>query len=170
MPAADLAPLQSQQASQHTRTGKGAPKVQPIETLHDRQIGGRYRARLIINAAAADLQNFLLPGNRQIVLTVDHRFALSNPALVSAPSKKSFSSVSSPILACSDFTSTAGAAVAGLPAPHTSEAPPSRWAVVPAGSSVHGLSCSRQSSPLSGRNSTYGPVQICGAGSVRGAS
>ena len=40
-------------------------------------------------------------------------------------------------------------------------------AVVPAGSSVHGLSCSRQSSPLSGRNSTYRPVQICGAGSVR---
>ncbi|MEY9470893.1 hypothetical protein ABH992_003292 [Bradyrhizobium yuanmingense] len=38
-------------------------------------------------------------------------------------------------------------------------------AVVPARSSVHGLSCSRQSSPLSGRNSTYRPVQICGAGS-----
>jgi hypothetical protein len=36
------------------------------------------------------------------VLTVDHRFALSNPALLSAPSKKSFSSVSSPIFACSD--------------------------------------------------------------------
>ena len=34
------------------------------------------------------LQNFRLPGDRQIVLTVDHRFALSNPALVSAPSKK----------------------------------------------------------------------------------
>ncbi|MGY3079162.1 hypothetical protein ACVWZZ_005570 [Bradyrhizobium sp. LM6.10] len=42
------------------------------------------------------------------MLTVDHRFALSNPALVSAPSKKSFSSVSSPILACNDFTSMAG--------------------------------------------------------------
>jgi hypothetical protein len=38
---------------------------------------------------------------------LDHRFALSKPALPSAPSKKSFSSVSSPILACSDFTSTA---------------------------------------------------------------
>src|SRR5260370_31524692 len=38
-------------------------------------------------------------------------------------------------------------------------------AVVPARSSVHGLSCSRRSSPLSGRNSTYRPVQICGAGS-----
>src|SRR5271155_4078790 len=49
------------------------------------------------------------------MLTVDHRFALSHPALVSAPSKKSFSSVSSPILACSDFTSTAG--VGGVPPP-----------------------------------------------------
>src|SRR5258708_695622 len=44
--------------------------------------------RQIINAAAADLQNVRLLGDRQIVLAVDHRFALSNPALVSAPSKK----------------------------------------------------------------------------------
>ena len=71
MPAADLAPLGSQQASQHTRTGEGILKVQPIETLHDRQIGGRYRVRQIINAAA-DLQDFRLPGDRQIVLAVDH--------------------------------------------------------------------------------------------------
>src|ERR1700694_4459179 len=124
MPAADLAPLQSQRASQHTRTGEGILQVQPIETLHDRQICGRYRARQIINAAAADLQNFRLPGDRQIVLTVDHRFALSNPALVSAPSKKSFSSVSSPILAWSDFTSTAGAAGDMLPDPKPPDAPP----------------------------------------------
>src|SRR5664280_2575299 len=100
MPAADLAPLQSQQASQHTRTGEGILQVQPIETLHDRQIG----------------------------LAVDHRFALSNPALVSAPSKKSFSSVSSPILACSDFTSMAGAAGAMPPEPKTPQAPPSNCA------------------------------------------
>jgi hypothetical protein len=38
--------------------------------------------------------------------------------------------------------------------------------VVPARSSVHGLSCSRRLSPLSGRNSTYRPVQICEPGSV----
>jgi hypothetical protein len=62
------------------------------------------------------------------VLAVDHRFALSKPALVSAPSKKSFSSVNSPILACSDFTSIAGAAGAMLPEPKTPEAPPSNWA------------------------------------------
>src|SRR5450631_2601293 len=56
----------------------------------------------------------------------DLRLALSKPALVSAPSKKSFSSVSSPIFACSDFTSKVGC-VAPLPAPgpKTSAAPPS---------------------------------------------
>jgi hypothetical protein len=42
--------------------------VQPIETPHDREIGIRHRARQVINAAAADLQNFRLPGDRQIVL------------------------------------------------------------------------------------------------------
>src|SRR6267378_8043950 len=34
-----------------------------------------------------------------------------------------------------------------------------------AGSSAHGFSCSRRLSPLSGRNSTYRPVQISGTGS-----
>ena len=96
MPAADLAPLQSQQASQHTRTGEGILQVQPIETLHDREVGGRHRARQIINAAAADLQNLCLLGDRQIMFTVDHRFALSNPALVSAPSKKLLSAPRAP--------------------------------------------------------------------------
>src|SRR5216110_1614258 len=128
MPAADLAPLGSQQASQHARTGERKLQMQPVEPLHDREVGRRHRARQIINAAAADLQNFRLLGDRQIVLTVDHRFALSNPALVSAPSKKSFSSVSSPILACSDFTSTAGVIGAVLPTPNTSAAPPSSCA------------------------------------------
>ena len=67
------------------------------------------RTRPIVDTATADAQNLRLLRDRQVVLTVDHRFALSNPALLSAPSKKSFSSVSSPIFACSDFTSTAAA-------------------------------------------------------------
>src|SRR5947207_2900760 len=128
MPAADLAPLESQQPSQHTRSGEGILQVQPVETPHDLEVGVRHWSRQIINAAAADLQNFGLPGDRQIMFTVDHRFALSNPALPSAPSKKSFSSVSSPILACSDFTSIAGVAGAALPGPKTLEAPPSSCA------------------------------------------
>lgn len=82
--------------------------MQPIETPHDREIGVRHRARQVIDAATADLQDFRLLRDRQIVLAVDHRFALSNPALVSAPSN------SSPILACSDFTSTAGTAAVTL--------------------------------------------------------
>ena len=59
----------------------------------------------------------------QCVVTVDDGFALSNPALVSARSKKSFSSASRPILACKGATST-GAAIR-LPAPNTSAAPSS---------------------------------------------
>ena len=96
--------------------------MQPIQTPHDREIGIPHRARQVIDAAAADLQNLSLPGDRQIVLAVDHRFALSNPALVSAPSKKLL------ILACSNFTSIAGAAGAMFPDPKTPEAPPSSCA------------------------------------------
>src|SRR5260370_30775584 len=80
--------------------------MQTVETLHDRKVGFRHRAWQIVDAATADVQSFRLLGDGQIVRGLDHRFALSKPALPSAPSKKSFSSVSSPILACSDFTST----------------------------------------------------------------
>src|SRR6202045_2343209 len=102
--------------------------MQPVETAHDCKVRLRHLPRPVVDAAAADAQNLRLLGDRQIVRAVDHRFALSNPALVSAPSKKSFSSVSSPILACSDFTSTAGVTGARLPVPNTLEAPPSSWA------------------------------------------
>src|SRR5260370_28636217 len=91
--------------------------MQPIETPHDREVGVRHRPRQVINAATADVQNFRLLADRQIVCTVDHRFALNSPALVSAPSKKSFSNVNSPILACSDFPSTAGWAAPLPPRP-----------------------------------------------------
>jgi hypothetical protein len=54
------------------------------------------------------------------VLGIDHLFALSKPAFVSAFSKKSFSKVNSPILACSTVISTLGVAVA---LPKTTAAP-----------------------------------------------
>src|SRR5204863_9113624 len=126
---ADLAPLGSQQASQHPAPGKGELQMQPVQTPHDRKVSFRHWARQVVDAATADVQSLRLLGDRQIVRTVDHRLALSRPALPSAPSKKSFSSVSSPILACSDFTSTAGC-VAPLPPPglNTSAAPSSSCA------------------------------------------
>jgi hypothetical protein len=55
MPAADLAPLGSQKAAQHPRTGEGILQMQPVETPHDREIGVRHRPRQVINAATADL-------------------------------------------------------------------------------------------------------------------
>src|SRR5450756_1313590 len=129
MPTADLAPLGSQQASQHPRAGKRKLQMQPVETAHNLQVGRRHRTWEVVDTATADAQYFRLLCDRQIVLTVDHRFALSNPALLSAPSKKSFSSVSSPILACSDFTSMAGCtAPLPPPRPKTSAAPPSSCA------------------------------------------
>src|SRR3981081_4378353 len=129
MTTADLAPLVHQQASQHPAPRERELQMQSVEMPHDRKIGFPHRARQIVDAATADVQSPRLLGDRQIVRTVDHRFALSKPALLSAPSKKSFSSVSSPIFACSDFTSTAGgAAPLPPPGPKTSAAPPSSCA------------------------------------------
>ena len=101
-----------------------------VETLHDRQIGVRHRARQIVDAAAADLQNFRLSCDRQFVLTVNHRFALSNPALVSAPSKKLCAALRSP---CGIET-----VCARLP---TGRERPIRfwWHVTPLKNMVHGL-------------------------------
>src|SRR5450755_3192968 len=130
MPAADLARLGSQQASQHPRTGERELQMQPVETPHDREIGVRHRARQVIDAAAADLQNIRLLCDRQIVLAVDHRFALSNPALVSAPSKKLCAALCSP---CGIETGCAR-----LP---TGRERPIRfwWHVTPLKNMVHGL-------------------------------
>src|SRR5450631_3720589 len=129
MPTANLAPLSSQQASQHPRAGKRKLQMQPVETSHDLQVGRRHRTWQIVDTATADVQSFRLLGDRQIVRGVNHRLALSKPALPSAPSKKSFSSVSSPILACSNFTSTAGCALPlPPPGPNTSAAPSSSCA------------------------------------------
>ena len=75
--------------------------------LHEGEVGRRHRARQVVHRAARDADGLGLLGDAQRMITVDHRLALSNPALLSAPSKKSFSKVSSPILACRAFTSTA---------------------------------------------------------------
>ena len=43
MPAADLAPLGSQQPSQHAGAGKRELQVQLVELVHDRKVGLRHR-------------------------------------------------------------------------------------------------------------------------------
>src|ERR671910_1703958 len=102
--------------------------MQFVHPPHDGQIGCRGRLRLIIEAAPADPEPLGLPGQRQGMGAVDHRFALGHtPALPSACSKKSLARVSSPILACSVFTSTGGVADAPLSDPNTSAPPLRSW-------------------------------------------
>jgi hypothetical protein len=62
--------------------------MQLVHPAHHGEIGRRNRPGQVINAATADVQGLRLFCDRQIVLRVDHRLALSKPALPSAPSKK----------------------------------------------------------------------------------
>src|SRR5208337_2732438 len=127
----DMAPangdaLAVQKIAQHPAASKRPLQMQFVDPPHDREILRRDRPGLVIDAAAAEAQNLGLSGDREFMIAIDHRFALSNPAFVSACSKKSFSSVNSPILAWRTFKSTLGAAVSLLSAPKTPAAPSSR--------------------------------------------
>ena len=67
--------------------------MQLIDVAHQTEFGFAHPTWLVVHAAPADAQQFGLVADREFVVSVNHRFALSNPALVSARSKKSFSSV-----------------------------------------------------------------------------
>jgi len=88
MPAADLAPLGSQQVAQQPTAGEGELQMQLVNPPHEREVGCRHRPGQVIDAPPTDVQRRRLLRDRQIVRTVDHRFALNRPALLSAPSKK----------------------------------------------------------------------------------
>src|ERR1035441_1646235 len=98
--------LMAEHVAQHAAAGERIVHVQFVDAPHQHQVGVRNWARPIVDRGAADLQQFRLSADGQLVFGVDHRFALNRPALTSAVSKKSFSSVSSPILACIRVTST----------------------------------------------------------------
>src|SRR3954471_14383960 len=126
MPAADVDPLLVEKIPQHPAARKREFEVQLVHPAHDGEIGRRDRSRQVVDAATADPEHFGLLGDRQIMGAVDHRFALSRPALLSAPDKKSLVNVSSPILACSVFTSTAGVDGSDLGSEPNTAAAPSR--------------------------------------------
>src|SRR5215207_6101615 len=103
--------------------------MQFIHAPHQGEVNRRDRSRRIIDAGPADPEYLGLPGQRQIMRAINHRFALGNtPALPSALSKKSLARVSSPILACSVFTSIGGASVPAFSDPNTPAAPSSNCA------------------------------------------
>jgi len=87
--------------------------VQLIKPAHERQVGRRYRRRSVVQARAAQIEQFALAHDRHIALPIDQRFALVRPKRPSAPDKKSRSMVSSPTLArrsriCRSASSSAG--------------------------------------------------------------
>src|ERR1019366_8295950 len=123
MTAANRNAFAPQQIAQHPAAREGIIEMQLVDAPHDLQVLRRDRPRLVIDGAPADVQRLRLPRKGEIVALVDHRFALNKPALVSAPSKKSFSSASSPIFASSTFKSTFGALASLLSWPKTPAAP-----------------------------------------------
>jgi hypothetical protein len=56
---------------------------------HERKRCKAHRLGVVVHRASADAQQLRLLLDRQFDLTVDHHFALSNAALVSAPSQQS---------------------------------------------------------------------------------
>jgi hypothetical protein len=96
---AGLKALPAQQVAQHSAAREWKLQMQLVDATHDRQILGRHWPGLVVDAATADVQNLRLTDNGKLVIAVDHCFALSMPALMSAPDKKLFSRASSPILA-----------------------------------------------------------------------
>ena len=64
MPAPDLAPLGSQQATQHPRAGEGELQMQLVNPPHQRKVRSGHRAWQVVDAAAADVQNFSLLRDR----------------------------------------------------------------------------------------------------------
>jgi hypothetical protein len=122
----DLKALAAQEIAEHPAACKGIIQMQRIDPAHDHKGACRHRTGLIIDAAAAQLEELYLPRQRQSVAAINHLFALNRPALLSAPDKKSFSSASSPIFACSVFKSTEAAPEpSGGPDPNTPAAPSS---------------------------------------------
>ena len=122
----DLEAFLNQQALQHPAARKRELHVQLVDAVHQLQVGIRHRARLVIDTAPADPQHKGLAADAELRCGINHLFALgSRPALPSAPDKKSFSSVSSPILACNVLTSITGSGSLFAPSPNTPVAPSS---------------------------------------------
>ncbi len=85
---------------QHPRAGKRILQMEFVNPPHQGQDCRRDRGRLVVGCRASHPEELALPDNGPWVGSVDHRVALSQPALMSAPSQQACSRVSCPIFAC----------------------------------------------------------------------
>jgi hypothetical protein len=87
--------LSRQEIAQHPSARKGILQMQSIELSRNREICLRGPLRAVIHRLLGDTQYLCLSAHRQLMARENHFLALSNPALESAVSKKSFSKVRS---------------------------------------------------------------------------
>src|SRR5271165_2868710 len=122
--ASGLDAFEGKQIAEHPAARERIIQMQFVYPTHNGKIGRRHGPGQRIDAAPADPERLRLFRDGQIVRPVDHRLAPGMPALPSAPSKKSFSSVNSPIFAWSAFKSTVGPMEPALASdPNTPAAP-----------------------------------------------
>ncbi len=79
--------------------------MQLVDPARDGKLGCRHGSRFVVEIAAVEPQQLRLPHQRQIMVPVDHRFALARRLCRAHRPKNSTSSVSSPILGSSPRTS-----------------------------------------------------------------
>jgi len=85
MRAAYTDALGKKKVSKHSAPRKRVIHMQRSDTLHDPQIGFRYRSRLGVNPTPADAEDLRLAYDWELVVPIDHRLPLSRPALLSVP-------------------------------------------------------------------------------------
>jgi hypothetical protein len=83
--AADHDALDTQRIAQHPAARERVVEMPLVDPPHDHRIGRRHWPGPLAEAASAQLQDRRLPNQGEIVLALDHRFALSTPVLPSAP-------------------------------------------------------------------------------------
>jgi hypothetical protein len=77
MTAAGGQALAVPKVEQHPAACERILQLQFVDAAHQREVLGRRRARLVIDAAATDVENLGMTGDRKIVNSVDHRFGLA---------------------------------------------------------------------------------------------
>jgi hypothetical protein len=101
MPSSHLDALGLELPAQHPGAHEGMLQMQLVKSPHERQIGGADGLRQIVHRPGAEAQQLSLARYGQAVLSFNHSFALSHPALVSARAKKSNSGACCPFFASS---------------------------------------------------------------------
>ncbi len=89
--------LLPEESTRHAGAGKRILQMPLVNPTHQRRCHVRNWLRLIVRGGPSQLQQLALSRNWYRVGSIDHRVVFSKPALVSAPSTKSFSTVSWPI-------------------------------------------------------------------------